>query len=432
MTLARQVAYLLRLSRNLTRPIEEVVQLQEKKFLHMVRYAYSYIPYYHSKYRRCGIHPNDIKSISDITKLPLITKREILDTPLERMMPRHLDASNCFLAHTSGSTGTNMLIAYDSDSYAYERALTYRCNISSGQKLTDLMLAISSPTAAERSQSWFQSMGILRKHNVSVLDNPLNHIRLINRLRPDIVYGYPSSLWLIAQRVIKGAIPLNSPRIVMTTAEMLDSKMREVISTAFSAPVYDQFGCVEMGRTAWECPTHQGYHMNIDSFVFEFMRDGINASLGELGEIVYTNLYNHSMPLIRYAVGDIARATEEPCTCGRTLPLLTDIQGRKDDFVVRRNSPPVSPRLFALIMNYINGVMQYRIIQKSLDSLSVEIVPASNYDYNCEEQIRNAIESVIGEDIEVRFEILEELPIKEEGKMRKVISEVEFSWNDHL
>ncbi|MHA1862957.1 MAG: phenylacetate--CoA ligase family protein [Candidatus Thorarchaeota archaeon] len=428
MGLLEQFYQMITLSRNVTKPLDTIRNLQKKKLLRMIEYSYNTIPFYHRKFKKAGIHPSDINTESDMKKIPFTTKTELLSTPLSELTPRGIDLSRCHLSRTSGSTGTNMTIVYDAKAYAYERALTYRSNISAGQTITDVMLAISSPSAVSKTPIWFQKLGILPKYNVSVLTPVPDIIKTIDRIKPDILYGYASSLWTIATHLRDSKPLVKQPRIVMSTAELLDPKMRKDFENEFNALILDQFGCVEMGRTAWECPTHNGYHMNIDSVLFEFVRDNEEVAANEDGEIVYTNLYNFSMPLIRYAVGDIGSRVDEPCTCHRKLPLMKAINGRKDDFIIRKDGTRLSPILFALIMKYKEGVKRYRVIQKDYSHILIQVVPSDSYSEDVTNQIIEETSEIIGDQFSIVVDLVDSIEEKGTGKIRSVISDVPFSW----
>ncbi|MHA1862956.1 MAG: phenylacetate--CoA ligase family protein, partial [Candidatus Thorarchaeota archaeon] len=242
---------------------KEIIWLQEKRFKSMINFAYRHIPYYHRKFRKHGIHPSDIKSMKDVKRIPITTKDDLATIPLKEWIPCNLDLEKCYLSKTSGSTGTITVTVYDRQAYDIERAITYRSVLSSGVRVTDRMLEFGSITAATLKQKWFQRIGFLQKLHVSILESTNYKAAVAQRYAPDVIYGYPSDLWTQQMEFKDSEVEFHQPRIVMTTGETLSDVMKRDIAEGYGAPVLDQFGCVEMGRTAWECPTHSGYHMNI-------------------------------------------------------------------------------------------------------------------------------------------------------------------------
>ncbi|MHA1863048.1 MAG: hypothetical protein ACTSWA_04705, partial [Candidatus Thorarchaeota archaeon] len=178
----------------------------------------------------------------------------------------------------------------------------------------------------------------------------------------------------------------------------------------------------------WECPTHSGYHMNIDSFLIEFLVGQEEASCGELGEIVYTNLYNHSMPLIRYQVEDMGVKGDDQCNCGLPLPLMQSIEGRKNDFLQRRDGTLVSPRVVVPYVLYGESVQQYRVIQKSSGNILVQVVVRNRPSLDFETTVANNISSKMGPNISVKVEIVPEIDYGSITKRRYVMSEITSTW----
>ena len=84
--------------------------------------------------------------------------------------------------------------------------------------------------------------------------------------------------------------------------------------------------------------------MLADRLIVEILRDGGPVAPGELGEVVVTDLYSYAMPLIRYRMGDLARAGSGPCRCGLGLPVLDAVEGRCGDAMAGKDGDTVLPR----------------------------------------------------------------------------------------
>ena len=153
------------------------------------------------------------------------------------------------------------------------------------------------------------------------------------------------------------------PGTIFSTADLLDRGTRQLIESVFEVPVVDLYGSLEFGYMAWECSEHQGYHLNMESVVMEFLRDGHRVSNGESGEVVCTSLHSYAMPLIRYRLGDLCVPTDARCPCGRGLPLMTLIAGRANDTVKLPGGRIVTPQALADVMVEFAGMIhQFRII----------------------------------------------------------------------
>lgn len=409
------------------KPYEELRELQNRKLGAIIKHAYENVPFYYQKFNSAGVHPEDIKAVEDLPKLPITTKQEIKDNFPDRIVARSVDISKCWLPHTSGSTGIPLTVAYDEAAEDFQKAVALRPNLSCGQGLFDKWIVFTDPRHIGK-RKWFQRFGLFSPTQFSLLEDIDKQVLRLKNTKPDIIDTYPSHLYLLAKRVNQKEIEIK-PKIVFTTAELLDSQTREYIQSTFNAPIYDQFGGAELGRTAWECPAHSGYHIDVETVVMEFVKDGKQVLSGESGEVVYTSLYNYAMPLIRYAVGDIGIPSDAKCPCGRGLPLIKVIEGRKDDFLVRSDGTIISPITMDLIVKNMMEIEQCRIVQERLGRVRVQIVGSHSLSDQIISQLSGSIKEVLGENVSVETEMLEELPRDKSGKLRKVISKVEINWD---
>jgi phenylacetate-CoA ligase len=202
----------------------------------------------------------------------------------------------------------------------------------------------------------------------------------------------------------------------------------------FAAPFYDQFGCTEMDRTAWQCKERKGYHMDEDSVIFQFVdSNGNDVSAGERGEIVYTSLFNFSMPFIRYAVGDIGVPSDEKCSCGIKLPLMEVVDGRKNSFLILPDGRLMSPNNFTTAVftfKDYNNIDQFKIVQKKPDVFEVYIKKKDN-DINEEfmktellEHLKKTL-NLNSYDINFDIQFHDSILLNKSGKLGTVYSELE-------
>jgi phenylacetate-CoA ligase len=225
-----------------------------------------------------------------------------------------------------------------------------------------------------------------------------------------------------------------APRLIFTSAEVLDNESRKLIQSVFGSEVFDNYACYEFGLLGWECQHHMGYHMNVDSVIMEFVKDGEPVTEGEGGEIVCTSLLNRAMPLIRYKMGDIGVPLAESCSCGVTLPLMKMMMGRADDFLTTIDGKAVPPTVFfpyPFEEADFGVIAQFRIIQESSDKLVIYIALQDGF-HDEDKVLQNAerrIQKLFGEGMQVEFKIVSELKRDPSGKLRKVISRVPVSFS---
>ena len=164
------------------------------------------------------------------------------------------------------------------------------------------------------------------------------------------------------------------PHRIFSRGEVLDAQTRWFIENALGAPLVDFYATEETGIVAWECPSGSGYHVDSDLVLVEVLReDGSTAAPGEVGELVLTNLFQHTMPIIRYRVGDMGALNATGCPCGRSLPLLTELQGRRLDFIVTPGGKLHDPFRIMAIFEHVSGVRWFRVQQPSIERLVVQL-----------------------------------------------------------
>jgi phenylacetate-CoA ligase len=413
--------YDLKKSQWLTHPMLQ--RVQEKKLRSIIKYAYDHVAYYHQLLKSLNLNPNDIQKVDDLCKIPILTKSEIQNN-FEKITANNLDRNRCFSNKTSGTTGMPLTILYDDNAHTSIGSRHLRSYFECGLKFSDRIDHFSDPHHFHRNISWFNHLGILRKRNLSVFDRIDDHITKLIEHPPDAIEGYPSILFLIARKVQDRKIKEINPRLIFSTAELLIEGIRKKINSVFGTELFDRYGSVEFGTFAWECQRHNGYHLDIEDVVVEFLKNGETVSPGEKGEIVVTSLFNYAMPLIRYSLGDIGTLSNEQCSCGRGLPLMKIIDGRSDDFLVLPSGKRISPRNIGTL-EYIDGIARWKIIQEKKDKIIVQIVKGENFSQETVEQVKEKVlRGCLGENVEIVIKLVEKIPEDRSGKIRMILSKV--------
>jgi len=271
-------------------------------------------------------------------------------------------------------------------------------------------------------------VGLFTPTPISVFTDPSTQVSLIEKLNPDILDGYSSSLFLLAKELQKSGIDTIRPRSVIGGAELIDSYSREFIEKIFEAQFYDQYSSVELERMSWQCHVGKQYHIDADALIMQFVDKNGEVSSGERGEIICTSLFNYAMPFIRYAIGDVGVPSDELCTCGRKLPLMKTVEGRKDSLLCLPNGRNLTPRTFTIAMNMFKFYMfidQFRIIQKKPDLFEFHLVlkEGSVQKDVVETEFITHLKKVLNLD-QVRFDIkfVERIPLDKNGKFMAVVS----------
>ena len=402
----------------------ELRALQEERLRGVVRNAYENVPYYRRLFDSAGIRPDDIKSLDDLSKIPITTKNDLQTLKQEEIVAKGSSIDKCIIKYTSGSTGQPLKIFLSPVERDFQILLNLHILTENGLRLNDKVAYIINPYRFPKSKYWFQYAGILRREYLSVFDYPEKHVELLKKIKPDIIYGYPSNLTLLALYIREKGIKGINPKIIFSVAEALEPRAKNLIDSVMSVDTCDILGAIELGDIAWHCEARNGYHVSADAVVVEFLKNGRPAQPGEEGRIVCTSLYGYTMPFIRYAVDDVCVPSDRFCPCGRTLPMIESIKGRANDFIVLPDGQIIASCFLVIIMQAIHDIGQYRIVQRDKRQILVQLTKGGEFDPRTPERIKEEIRKVIGSTLEVKVEILEELGRDESGKIRTVVSKV--------
>ena len=410
--------------------LSELEELQNKRLRAIVRHAYERVPYYHKLFNSVKIKPGDIRTKEDLIKIPITTRRDLQKLPITERVAEGVDISKCIKGKTSGSTGEPL------DVFVGKRELSYRIAMQTrvyGLNLTDKKVSIldREPVPSEGSpamifrkfRKYLSHLGLWRRYYFSLFEEPQELVSKLLEIKPDVIETYPSILKLMAKFVKEENIHEIAPKLIFAEAELLTKKDRKQIETVFGSKITDLFGAVEFGITAWECDKHEGYHINSDVILVEVIRDNQQV-YGEEGEVIYTDLTNYVTPFVRYAVGDRVILGKEKCNCGRNFPLIKLVQGRSNDFITLPSEKIVSPLLLGVNLEKIEGIGQYRLIQENINTFNVQIVKGKDFEEATIEEFKNVLREVLGTDIRLNVDIVDEIHREKSGKMRPIVSKV--------
>lgn len=241
--------------------------------------------------------------------------------------------------------------------------------------------------------------------------------------QPDYLLSYPTNLQALAEYCLQHGVAVPSIKRVLTMGETVSAATREACAEAWRAPVIDQYSAMEIGIIAVQCPQADHYHVMSEDLLVEVLaEDGRQCAPGEVGRVVITTLHNFAMPLIRYAIGDLAEVGA-PCPCGRGLPVLRRILGRSRNMLVlpsgERRWPSFQPSAI------IAPVRQFQVTQKSLGHLAVKLVVARPLQADEEADLRTALLADIGCSFDISLHYVDAIPRSSGGKFEQFICELD-------
>ena len=333
--------YLLQLKRDQWKSTQELKNIQLSKLKAILKYAYDFIPYYHRLFSAAKIKPEQIRNYEDMQRIPLTSKQDVQKN-FSEMVPRNFNTSKMPSAVTSGSTGIPLKFIRDASStrFGYLHSVYNYIYFECGVRPKDNFVTVWGRDA--KSIQWHTKYARLWggiSETVVPLFPPAKLIDVLRFIKPEVMNTFPSVLRTLSDYDVSGI----NPSIVFTQGELVTQHCRDIVKKMFGLALFETYGSVEFGNLAFECNEHCGLHVITNSALVEFISEsGEVVSPGEQGEIVVTGFLNYAMPLIRYRIGDLGIQTDEKCNCGRSWPLIKNIQGRINDYFVLPSGRKIS------------------------------------------------------------------------------------------
>jgi phenylacetate-CoA ligase len=411
--------YLLQLKRNQWLNRDQLRELQDRGLRAIVKHAYDNVEFYHRRFDSLGIKPGDIRSVDDLSKLPLTTRQDVRQNFPEKIVAKGTDLASCYKKKTSGTTSIPVELVFNRDDEAFRLALFYRALSECGYRVTDKLLTVYHVDDEKKRR--FQGLGLLRQKNIYPTTPIENYLETVRNYRPDVIYSYVTVLHMLAQKIRRERVNEVRPRLVFTHAEELDSRARSTIEDVFQTEVFNTYGSTEFIRLGWECTCHAGYHLDADAFIIEFLKDGENVSPGESGQIVVTALHSYAMPLIRYPVGDFGVPSDEICPCGRGLPIMKSVDGRMDDILTSPTGQSVSPMSLIGVMEDEIDLYDFRMVQEASDVLRVEVSEEESVSEGESARIIDRIHRLYNGEMKAYIAKVDHIPLEKSGKLKRFV-----------
>ncbi len=403
---------------------QDLKQLQTTKLVRLLQFAGQRIPYYRRLFLKIGFSPLDIRDITDLSQLPLLSREDVRENYrdlIDERLAGQIDTAassgrrpgrpvSFSLSHkrrlvyntTSGSTGTPTVFVEDGTrstiNWAHELRLKHWFDLPGGAREArfsreSVGLRVNSISNRLRRLLWGQM--VLPGTN---LTDPLlaRSIERLKRFRPHTLFGITSALTSLAQFIRRQGIDISSfrPHLLITWAAPLPDHERRILSDVFDCPITNIYGTREVGHVAMRCPKGS-WHANQESVAVEIEASSLVQGEHGAGDIVVTPLDIVPMPFIRYRLGDVGHLPDGHCPCGRTLRLVSQVLGRSGELYRLGSGRMLSPNFWSHIFRddqLVHTVNRYQVVYKPKDNISIRIVPGKGFDSATRRYLRRQLD----------------------------------------
>jgi phenylacetate-CoA ligase len=400
---------------------EALRDLQWRQLSALLDVAFADVPYYREKYGRAGFRREDIRSLEDYARLPILHRSEVREN---RDRLRNTAFGGRLVPHaTGGSTGVPTQFFITIDSCDWRAAATQRVYAWTGCRLGDRSVYLwgapvgtPSPWEAFKTTVYERLQRQLVFNTFQQTDALWERIRQrIDNYRPELMVGYVSSMQEFCAYLRRSGQAVPRLRALIAAAEPVFPAVREEIESTLQAPLFNTYGSREFMSIGGECERRDGLHINAENLLVE------TAFPAEASELLVTDLRNFGMPFLRYEIGDVGVLDLSSCACGRGLPRIRSIQGRILDMLRTPDGRIVPGEFFPHIIKDLPEVREFQVQQKSLDHIVISAILAAPLSPRSNGILESEVQKTFGNVTRVELQPVESIPRLPSGKRRVTI-----------
>lgn len=414
----------------------ELKELQLERLKETVKRSYDNVPFYREKMNAAGVKPSDIKSLSDVSKLPFTVKDDmrqnypygLFAVPLKDVVRIH---------SSSGTTGKPTVVGYT------------RKDLDTWAELCARFISAAGVTSDDIAQVTFGyglftgGFGLhygLEKVGVSVIPassgNTQRQLMIMQDFGTTVLVCTPSYALYLGEAVTEAGIRDKlSIKHGLFGAEPWTNQMRIEIEHKLGLSATDNYGLSEVigPGVSGECrESKEGMHVAEDHFLMEVIDPDTLEPLdyGSTGELVITSLTKEAVPVLRYRTRDITRLNPEMCSCGRTNIRMDKVHGRTDDMIIVRGVNIFPSQIESALLEIEGTEPHYMLVLYKdgvMDALEVWVEVSENIFsdkmkelVHLEDVIKKRLHEVLG--ISVKLKLVEPRTIaRSEGKAKRIM-----------
>jgi phenylacetate-CoA ligase len=415
---------------------EELERLQYRLLKTLVYRLYSFSAFYHRRMEEEKVHPDDLKTLSDVTKLPFMFKRDLRDNyPDKLFMATQEELVRYHVS--SGTTGKPTVVGYTANDLE-------EWTVSLARALTSCGLGTKDVIQVSYGYGLFTGgLGLhygAERIGATVIPTSVGgterQIELMQDLGATAIACTPSYLLHMGEAAERIGVSIKKDtklKVGILGAEPWTAEMRTRIEDWLGIKAYDIYGTSELsGPLFTECTEQKGIHIWGDFAYTEIVDPETGEQLGdgEKGELTMTILKKEALPIIRYRIGDITDMEKGACACGRTHPRIGRITGRVDDMLIIRGINVFPSQIEHTLLSIPEVGQHFQIVvdrKHELDNLlvRVEVKPEAFSDkitdlMKIKEMVAHRLGAALSVNADVELAEPGSLP-RFEGKAKRVI-----------
>ncbi len=389
-------------------------ELQLLQLRRIARHAFKHTAYYNESWRKADVTPNDIRSLADLSRLPLLTKADVMANPGAFCANNYTG-----LCHFKTATSETRF-EFDARSVAIAKVKS--------------LLALSSYFKRSGLRSGIRALAMVNGQEIGASMVPpgpvIEHMKILSYARnreqcfsemdafqPHAIFAYPSFLSDYARHIQQGGEQAGV-RLVVACGEIVDNKAIDEWRNTFGAEVVCQYGATEsLCRIATSCPEMR-LHVDASLFALE------SVAIGKAMHLILTSLFNYRMPLIRYDIGDLGEVIESDCPCGARSPVIVAAQGRLSESLCLPDGRLVPAAELLDVMRPIPGLIEWQVVQEGNRSVRFDLVCG---EAGCDmrslvaSRVREGIARINVTGMDVKVQPVQRIEPEPNGKKRLVV-----------
>jgi phenylacetate-CoA ligase len=420
-----------------TMPREALEAIQLRRLQATVQRVCATVPFYRNKFEQAGISPADIRSLSDLKRLPFTTKQDLRDNYPFGMFAVPMD--NVVRIHaSSGTTGKPTVVGYTARDIDTWSELMARALVAGGASRGDII---------HNAYGYGLFTGGLGVHygaerlGASVIPisggNTKRQILIMKDFGPTILTCTPSYALHLAEVAAEAGMGFENLKFKsgIFGAEPWSENMRNEIERKLHLNAIDIYGLSEVlgPGVSIEClEAKSGLHIFEDHFIPEVINPQTGEVLpyGETGELVFTSITKEAFPIIRYRTRDVTSLNADPCICGRTHVRMHRVTGRTDDMLIIRGVNVFPSQIESVLMEMQWVEPHYQLLVDRKDNLDILTVMVEVGEQTFSDEVRKLqdlekkisknIKEYLGVSAQVKLVEPKSIP-RSEGKAQRVI-----------